>query len=119
MSEPIRQTSLATLEPYVADRVQRVLEAMKSRKFDPVVFEAKRTAERQSYLYSIGRTRELHRKPVTWTLKSKHLSGKAVDIISKTRGWNWPAFYDALQEEAAKEGLETIPVERCHIQWEG
>ncbi len=50
-------------------------------------------------------------------MNSRHLVGKAADIISKKRGWNWPEFYDALHVEAEKLGLEVIPQERCHVQW--
>jgi hypothetical protein len=120
--EPKRQTSLDTLEDYVAARVRRILAAMQARGYDAVAYEAARTEERQRWLYGVGRTHSLTRKPVTWTLHSLHIprnggKGKAVDIISKSRGWNWPEFYDALAEEAKKEGMHPIDVERCHIQW--
>jgi peptidoglycan L-alanyl-D-glutamate endopeptidase CwlK len=41
-----------------------------------------RTTERQEYLYSIGRTRELSRGVVTWTKQSYHMSGKAFDVYA-------------------------------------
>jgi len=41
-----------------------------------------RHPDNQKHLYAIGRTIEKHRKPVTWTLKSKHIGGAAIDIIS-------------------------------------
>lgn len=122
MKEPPRQTSLDTLEPYVAERVARVLAAMQARGFDPIIFEAARTVERQRWLYGVGRTHSKHRKPVTWTLNSRHIprngaKGKAADIISKRRGWDWPQFYTALAQEARKEGLKVLRVERCHVEW--
>lgn len=122
MKEPERQTSLDTLESYVADRIRRVISRMEARGFDPVVFEAARTLERQQWLYGIGRTHDLKRKPVTWTMASRHIphppaKGKAADIISKSRGWNWPEFYQALREEAQREGLRTLSVEQCHVQF--
>ena len=117
MKEPPRQSDLDLLVPYVKDRVEIIFAAMKARGFDPVAFETLRTLDRQKYLYAIGRTIQKTRKPVTWTLHSNHFAGKAVDVISKHRGWNWPAFFAALKEEAAKVGMHTLDVEACHIQW--
>lgn len=120
MAEPPRNKSIDSLAPYVADRVRLVLAAMKKRGYDPVIFEALRTSERQVYLYGIGRTHSKRRKPITWTLTgSYHLKAKAVDIISRSRGWDWPEFYAALHEEGHKVGLHTIAQEGCHLQWEG
>ncbi len=122
--EPSRQVSLDTLEGYVADRVRRILAAMTAKGFDPIVYEAARTEARQAWLYGVGRTHSLKRKPVTWTLHSFHIprnngKGKAADIISRSRGWDWPEFYDCLRDCAAAEGMHVIPQERCHLQWPG
>ncbi len=117
MKEPKRDAKLDDLEPYVADRVRQVIDAMRARGFDPVVFETRRSLERQRWLYGVGRTHSLRRKPITWTMFSRHLAGKAADIISRSRGWDWPEFYDALAEEAGDAGLHGIPHEGCHIQW--
>jgi hypothetical protein len=117
MQEPKRNNDINTLVLYIIPRVNAIMRAMQSRGFDPVIFEAKRTDERQKWLYGIGRTHHKTQRPVTWTMQSKHLVGKAVDIISKTRLWDWEAFYDALEEEAKKHGMHTIPNERCHIQY--
>jgi peptidoglycan L-alanyl-D-glutamate endopeptidase CwlK len=115
--EPKRNTDLASLEPFVARRVEKVLAALTERGFDPILFEARRSPDRQQWLYGVGRTHSKHRKPITWTTNSRHLVGKAADIISKSRGWSWGAFYDALDEEAAKVGMRTLKVERCHIEF--
>jgi hypothetical protein len=117
--EPKRNADITSLVPYVADRVEKILARMKARGFDPIVFEALRTKARQEWLYGVGRTHSLKRKPITWTLKSRHLAGKAVDIISKKRGWNWPEFYTALREEARREGMYALDVEQCHIEFRG
>lgn len=116
--EPKRETSLDTLEPYVAERVARILARLKVRGFDPVVFEARRSYARQKWLYGVGRTHSLNRKPISWTMSSRHLVGKAVDIISKSRLWNWPEFYVALREEAEREDMQVIKQELCHIQYQ-
>lgn len=117
--EPVRNSDINSLVDYVAARVARVITAMQQRGFDAILFEAKRTPERQKWLYGIGRTHSLQRKPVSWTLNSKHLKGKAADIISKSRGWNWPEFYRALREEANKVGLTVLRIEQCHVEWRG
>lgn len=119
MREPRRNKDIDSLVPYVAERVNKILAAMEGRGFDPVVFEARRSEVRQKWLYGIGRTHDLNRKPVTWTLKSKHLVGKAADIISKSRFWNWPEFFCALREEANKQGMHVLRSEQCHIEWRG
>jgi len=119
MTEPTREIAISSLVPYVASRVNAVLVAMRARGFDPVVFEARRSQERQDWLYGVGRTHSLNRKPVTWTHNSKHLVGKAADIISKSRLWSWPEFYRALKEEANRAGLSVLNAEQCHIEWRG
>lgn len=116
MTEPPRISDIDKLRPDVAEKVKLLIQRMRVRGFDPVVFETLRTKERQQWLYGIGRTHSLDRKPVTWTLKSKHLEGKAADIISKSRGWNWPAFYAALGQEARAVGLRRISKELCHVE---
>lgn len=117
--EPKRQTDLDSLVPYVKERVEQVMAALITAGFDPIVFEARRSKERQKWLYGVGRTHDKNRKPVTWTMHSFHILGKAVDIISKRKGWNWPAFFDALHVEGEKVGLHPIPQEGCHLEWEG
>ena len=114
--EPKRDNSLESLTPAMKAKVLQLLAAMKARGFDPVVFEAKRSQARQNWLYSIGRTRQTWRKPITWTTHSFHLRGNAVDIISKRYGWSNSAFYVVLWQEAHKLGLRTINKEQCHIQ---
>lgn len=114
--EPPKIADIGALTPQMQERVRRVIEKMRQRGFDPVLFESKRTLERQRWLYGVGRTHMRWRKPVTWTLKSKHLEGRAADIISRSRGWNWPEFYAALRAEARAAGLRTLRVEGCHVE---
>lgn len=117
MKEPPRITDLDELVWYVRGRVLRVLGAMTLRGFDPIVYETYRTQERQEWLYGVGRTHSLSRKPVTYTRSSYHTKRKAVDIISKSTLWSDDKFFKALKEEAAKEGLKTLDFEGCHIEW--
>ena len=117
MAEPKRVNDIDALVPYVASRVRTVLARMEARGFDPIVFESRRSLARQLWLYAQGRTRPGPK--ITWTLASKHLSGKAVDIISRSKGWNWDEFYRALAEEGRKVDLHPIPQEGCHLEWRG
>jgi len=51
-------------------------------------------------------------------MNSKHLVGKAVDIVSRSRWWAWPEFFLVLGREAEKEGMHNLaPHELCHIQY--
>lgn len=87
------------------------------------VFEARRSIERQKYLYAQWRYKPYeNNKVVTWTMQSKHLEGKAVDIVflddkgNPTR--NGP--YDDLIEMAKKYGIHNLkPRETCHFEDNG
>lgn len=75
-----------------------------------MVIEGLRTPARQTELYAQGRT-----KPgpvVTWTMKSKHLEGRAVDIVPYENGkidWNdlsnFNALYRAMMKAAGERGV--------------
>lgn len=131
--EPARISDLEALVPYVRDRAQKMLQALQRRGFRPLVVETKRTRERQAYLYGLGRTKmecvragisprwaQPDRKLVTQTMKSKHLTGKALDVIDKRYGWRNMRFFDALDEEAQRVGL-VVPYgwDRAHVEWRG
>ena len=125
MATPPRQHDLALLVDYFEVRVRAVIAGMQARGFDPVSFETLRSQARQRWLYGIGRTHDLQQKPATWTMHSKHLVGKACDIISASRKWDWPEFYAALKEEALAQGLKDcrggldFSWEQCHVEWDG
>jgi len=117
--EPKRISDINKLQSYLIPRVQAILAEMRVLGFDPILFETLRTIERQRWLYGIGRTHSKKRKPVTWTMHSKHINGKAADIISKSRGWDWKEFFDALDMVSQRYNMHTLNVERCHIEWRG
>jgi hypothetical protein len=104
------------LAPRFREALERVFEVLRGQGFRPVLFEGRRSMDRQRWLYAIGRTREKHRKPVTWTLHSRHLSGFAADVVSRDKWWSDPPFFAALREVAVGLGLEVLDVERCHVQ---
>ena len=119
MLEPHRQTDIAALVPYFRDRVVLVLRDLVAAGWDPRVFEAYRSVERQKWLYAAGRTRDTGHPPVTWTRHSRHQVGKAVDIISRSQGWRSQRFFDALKTAARKHQLHLLDADRCHIEWRG
>ena len=84
-----------------------------------VVFEARRSQERQSWLYSQWRTRPW--KIITWTLNSNHKDWNAVDIVFRNNGrleWVWP--YNDLIEIAKKYWIRNLkPRETCHFEDDG
>ncbi len=130
--EPKRNNSIDLLVPYVAERVKKLIKSMEARGFDPMVYETLRTTERQQWLYGQGRTVGAclrvgvpgkYARPgatvVTKTLQSMHLKGKAADIVSRSKLWNYPQFFASLKEEAEKVGLHTLGFEGCHVEWRG
>lgn len=87
--------------------VSIVRRAAKRLPFSLFVVEGLRTRERQAELYAQGRTKP--GKKVTWTLHSKHLEGKAVDLAPLINGaidWTDLSKFDAIakaMQDAAKE----------------
>jgi len=84
-----------------------------------VVFEARRSQERQNWLYSQGRSRP--GKVVTWTRNSNHKDWNAVDIVFRNN-WvlqrAWP--YNDLIEMAKKYWIRNLaPKELCHFEDNG
>lgn len=97
-------------------------------KFDPwwaevtakypnaVIFEARRSQERQNRLYAQGRTRPW--KIVTRTLTSNHRDWNAVDVVFRNNWkleWIWP--YNDLIDMAKKYWIKNLkPRETCHFE---
>lgn len=79
-----------------------------------MVVEGLRTKERQAELYAQGRTKP--GKIVTWTLKSEHLVGRAVDLAPVVGGaipWGKPAAFD----EVAQCMFKAAELEGVAITW--
>lgn len=87
--------------------VSIIRRAAKRLPFPLFVVEGLRTRERQAELYAQGRTKP--GRKVTWTLHSKHLEGKAVDLAPLINGaidWADLSKFDAIakaMQDAAKE----------------
>lgn len=119
MKEPVRYTELSSLEGGFEGRVRQLLAELRRRGRTPRVYEAYRSTERQEWLYAIGRTREMHRRPVTWTRHSMHQRGLAVDIVCEVHGWNCLALYDEIERQIGDFGLRVGRGERCHVEDDG
>ena len=99
-----------------AYRLGRLVQHIAEMGFRPVIYETRRSRERQEYLWSIGRTVFPGQAKVTWTRHSRHEEGKAADVISADGGWEHPAFFRELLRAAPWFGLVCRPVEPCHVE---
>jgi len=132
MIEPRKHNQIENLQVYLWERVRRIIKALEDRGLDPVIVESYRSKERQRWLYGQGRSKwqciragisPAYSHPgqiVTKTLDSYHIKRKAVDVISRSKGYTSKAFFDALWTEAAKENMHHLGNwDRAHIQFEG
>ena len=94
---------LQSLEPRFAAKVRRVLEALAAKGWQPVVISGRRTVAQQKKIVAAGRSR---------TMKSRHLCGRAADVMDRRHGWKGPAakpnfkFWTDLGVAARAQGLE-------------
>lgn len=80
------------------------------------MLEGVRTRARQQELYNQGR--KTPGKIVTWTLKSNHITGDAVDLIPYPLDWNDLKAFDAIAEAMFKASKELgIPI-RWGADWD-
>ncbi len=135
---------VTSLTPVFQKRVKMFFDDARSQWLYIYIFEALRSIERQYELFWKGRTaqecvkngvpasyaRPRSWKPVTWTLKSNHLTGNAIDVVfdvSKnpenfTKDWklkkpSWSGDYHKLIPIAKKYGIRNLyPIELCHFE---
>jgi peptidoglycan L-alanyl-D-glutamate endopeptidase CwlK len=69
---------LATVVPQLQKLGRELLRRLASEGLTFKVIQGRRTPQEQAALYAIGRTKP--GRKVTWTLKSRHLTGRAIDI---------------------------------------
>lgn len=94
------EKNLEGVNPALVKVVRRALELS---PVDFIVIEGVRTVARQQQLYAQGRTEPGN--VVTWTMKSKHIDGNAVDLLPVT-GWDNLASFKAVSKamfQAASE----------------
>ncbi|PHI31048.1 M15 family metallopeptidase [Budvicia aquatica] len=103
------QRSENNLKGVNANLVKVVRRALEITSVDFTVIEGVRTLARQEQLYAQGRTAP--GKIVTWTMKSKHIDGNAVDLLPVT-GWDNLSSFKAVSKamfQAANElGVKII-----------
>lgn len=135
---------VTSLVPEMQEKVHAFFADARSQGLPIYIFEARRSLDRQYELFWKGRTAQecakygvpaIHArpklgKPVTWTLKSKHLEWKAIDVvfdISKdpmnfTKEWSkkvpsWSGDWKKVIEIAKKHWLKSLaPYEQCHLE---
>ena len=96
---------LSGVNPELVKVVQRAIEIT---SIDFAVIEGVRTVERQQVLFAQGASK---------TMKSRHITGHAVDLAAYIDGgicWDWP-LYDKLAE-AMKDAARELQVP---IEWGG
>ena len=75
--------------PELQEKYKLFAEGCKLYDIDYIITCTRRTQDEQNALYAQGRT--LPGRKVTWTLHSKHIEGKAFDIVIMENGkpdWN-------------------------------
>src|SRR5437868_11163693 len=85
--------SLDTLAPKFRQAVEKAIADCAAKNLDALVYEAYRSQELQSLYYERGRTVVPPRDTVTnaqSNLFSWHGYGLAVDVISRSKGWDQP-----------------------------
>ena len=94
------------LDPLLRAAVERVIARMRAEHGHEVtVVEGVRTPERQAQLFAQGRTAP--GAVVTWTMNSRHLHGRAADLMVDG-GWTDMEGYARLQRIAGEEGLSVL-----------
>ena len=111
----LSKRSLKRIEGIEPVLIDILLEGVKDSPFDFGIPKdgGLRTKERQEYLYSIGRTREISRGVVTWTKKSYHMTGKAFDIYAYVDG---KASWDMKYLKPIAEHLKQVAWEKFCIR---
>ncbi len=108
MTYKLSQKSLDRLKGVHPDLVKVVKRAIELTPIDFRITEGLRTKERQAYLLKKGATR---------TMRSRHITGHAIDFVALPSGqvsWEWshyPKIADAFKQAAAELGVS--------IEWGG
>ena len=131
---------LSKIAPKLREYALEIVHEMEMDGFDPLLFEAVRTKERQWWIFGTGRdaktltdlkipaeyawvTSGYRASNASSHLVSVHGHGLALDCISKSKLWNAPeGFWTALGAAVKKRGLTwggawKSPVDFPHFQW--
>lgn len=104
----LNKTSLARLKGVHPDLVKVVMRCAEISKSQFVVTEGLRTLARQRHLVAAGASQ---------TLRSRHLTGHAVDLAAVIGGkirWDWP-LYEILAADMKRAASEL----KVQIEWGG
>lgn len=119
----VRNSDVNSLDPTFRVKFDKWRAEVIAKYPNARVFEARRSIERQKYLYDQWRYKPYEKnKVVTRTMNSKHIEGRAVDIVFLDNNWNptWNGPYDDLIEIAKKYGIFNLkPRETCHFEDNG
>jgi len=113
------QRSLDRLNGVNTRLVSVVHRALELSTVDFTVVEGLRSKQRQAQLYAQGRTTA--GKIVTWTLKSKHIDGLAVDLAPFADGkidWSDSKKFDAIGAAMKKAAAELGVTIRWGADWD-
>lgn len=117
MGFKLGKTSLARLKGVDETLVNVVKRAIEISEVDFTVLEGVRTLERQRELYAQGRTAP--GKIVTWTMKSRHIEGKAVDLVPYPLDWNDLDKFNKIKDAMFQAAKELDVNLRWGADWDG
>lgn len=117
MGFKLGKTSLARLKGVDETLVNVVKRAIEISEVDFTVLEGLRTLERQRELYAQGRTAP--GKIVTWTMKSRHIEGKAVDLVPYPLDWNDLDKFNKIKDAMFQAAKELDVNLRWGADWDG
>lgn len=117
MGFKLGKTSLARLQGVDETLVNVVKRAIEISEVDFSVLEGVRTLERQRELYAQGRTAP--GKIVTWTMKSRHIEGKAVDLVPYPLDWNDLEKFNKIKDAMFQAAKELDVNLRWGADWDG
>jgi hypothetical protein len=117
--------NLDLLAPLFREAVERALRDCWARNLDAYVYETYRSQELQALYYQRGRTVIPPLKRVTNAsnnLYSWHGYGLAVDVISRSHGWNRPESWfrevaKSFRDQNCRWGGEWAMKDLPHFQW--
>ncbi len=101
----LSSTSLSRLKGVHPDLVRVIKRAAQITKVDFAVVEGLRTLERQKELLKAGATK---------ILRSRHITGHAVDVVPLVDGkarWDWPLYHKLAPFICAAARAEDVPLE--------
>ena len=117
MGFKLGKTSLARLKGVDECLVKVVMRAIEISEVDFTVLEGLRSLERQRELYAQGRTAP--GKIVTWMMNSRHVEGKAVDLVPSPVDWNDLEKFNKIKDAMFQAAREIDVNLRWGADWDG